>query len=239
MIQILAGKSPAERAAELVDGTNLADVPERHRLSTGGLAVIQASTDPMIKLALLLEPTYRAFRRQRDEQITSLQQKASANIARAELAVDGADVYPDATGTLRLSYGTVKGYRQDGQAVPAFTTLGDLFPYAAPAGRSAALTSRPASWLAARSKIAPGTPFDFVSTADIIGGNSGSPVVDRNGTVVGLIFDGTIQSLGASYAYSDTQARAVAVDSAAIIEALRHVYGDSALAEEILSGHTQ
>ena len=235
-VGVLAGQSPPERAAELVSGTHLADVAERRRLLVGGLAAIQVSADPMIRLALALDPTYRALRRQREDQIVSVQQEAYAEIARAELAVDGAKSYPDATGTLRLSYGVVKGYTQDGASVPAFTTLGDLFSYAARRGNLPPYQPSP-SWLAARASIKPDTPFNFVSTADIIGGNSGSPVVDTNGAVVGLIFDGNIQSLGSAYAYSETQARAVAVDSAAVIECLRHVYGDAALADEILSGH--
>ena len=155
-VQILDGKSPQARATELVDGTRLADVAERRRLSAGGAAAIAASSDPMVKLAIQLDPVYRAFRKQREEQIASVQQKAYVKIARATLAVsDAGTVYPDATGTLRLSYGTVKGYVQDGQAIPAFTTMGEIFSYAAQRNNQPPYQPS-ANWLAARPKIAPG-----------------------------------------------------------------------------------
>ena len=238
VVQALAGKSPQERASELLGETKLADPNERKRLALGGLPAIQASQDPMIKLALALAPTLRALRTQSEEQVASVKQQAYPKIAQAQLAAGSEDVYPDATGTLRLAYGTVSGYMQDGVAVPASTTMGGLFPYAA--GRDDQPPYQPSSsWLAAKPNIRPDTPFDFVCTADIIGGNSGSPVVDKDGAVVGLIFDGNIQSLGGSYAYTDTQARSVAVHSEAIIEALRHIYSDDALADELLSGHAR
>ena len=239
VVKMLAGMSPTERAAALVNGTSLADVAARKKLADGGLAAVQASTDPMIVLARQLDPTDRALRKVRETDVVSVDQAAYAKIARAELAAsDPGSVYPDATGTLRLSYGKVAGYTEAGQAVPAWTTLGGLYPYAAKhEDRPPYQLSAP--WLAAKDRVAPGTPFNFVSTADIIGGNSGSPVVNKNGELVGIIFDGNIQSLALDYAYSDTQARAVSVDARAIIESLRHVYGDDALADELLSGHAQ
>ncbi len=237
--QVLAGKSPAERAAELVSETTLADVAARQRMASGGLSAVRSSADPMIAVARLLEPTYRALEKQNDAEITSVDQAAYAKIAQAQLAVAaGKPVYPDATFTLRLSYGTVAGYTQEGKAVPAFTRMGDLFPYAARHDNLPPYRISPL-WQQAKAKIAPGTPFNFVSTADIIGGNSGSPVVNRDGELVGIIFDGNLQGLGSDYAYTETQARAVAVNSEAIIESLRHVYGDDALANELLSGHAQ
>lgn len=239
VVQALAGHSPTERAAELVNGTTLANVSARKKLAAGGLAAVQASTDPMIVLARQLDPTYRALRKEREADVESVDQEAYAKIARAQLAAsDPGTVYPDATFTLRLSYGKVTGYTEAGQAVPAWTTLGGLYPYAAK-HEDTPPYQLSAPWLAAKDKIAPGTPFNFVSTADIIGGNSGSPVVNKNGELVGIIFDGNIQSLALDYAYSDTQARAVSVDARAIIEALRHVYGEDALADELLSGHAQ
>ncbi len=238
VVQALGGKSPQERASELVGGTKLTDLNERKRLITGGLPAIQASQDPMIKLALALTPAFRALRTQSEEQVASVKQQAYPKIAQAQLAAGSEDVYPDATGTLRFSYGTLSGYTQDGVAVPASTTMGGLFPYAA--GRDDQPPYQPSpSWVTARPNIRPDTPFDFVCTADIVGGNSGSPVVDKDGAVVGLIFDGNIQSLGGTYAYTDTQARSVAVHSEAIIEALRHIYGDDTLADELLSGHAR
>ncbi len=237
--QALAGQSPTERAAALVQETTLADVAVRKSLAAGGLAAVEASQDPMIVLARQLDPTYRALRKAREADVESVEQAAYAKIAQAQLAVsDPGTVYPDATGTLRLSYGKVTGYTEAGQAVPAFTFLGGLFPYAA-AHENKPPYQISAPWPAAKDKIASHTPFNFVSTADIIGGNSGSPVVDKNGDLVGIIFDGNIQSLALDYAYSDTQARAVSVDARAIIESLRHVYGEDALADELLSGHAQ
>ncbi len=235
----LAGHSPAERAAELVNETTLADVSARRKLAAGSLAAVESSQDPMIRLARQLDPMFRALRKQREADVESVYQAAYAKIARAQLAVsDGSRVYPDATGTLRLSFGKVAGYTQEGQPVPAWTTLGGVYPYAARHDSKPPYALSPA-WLAAKDAIAPGTPFNFVSTADIIGGNSGSPVVNRDGALVGIIFDGNIQSLALDYAYSETQARAVSVDARAIIESLRHVYGDEALAGELLSGHAQ
>ena len=236
VLQALGGKSPSDRAAEMVDGTKLADVAERKRLREGGAAAIKSSQDPMIKLAVLLSPALRALRRQSEDQVASVRQQAYPKIAQAELAAGGGNVYPDATGTLRLSYGVVSGYTQDGTSVPASTTMGDLFAYAARHDDQDPFQPSP-SWVKAKDQIRADTPFDFVCTADIIGGNSGSPVVNKAGELVGLIFDGNIQSLGGSYAYTDAQARSVSVHSEAIIEALRHIYNDDALADEILSGH--
>ena len=236
VLQALGGKSPQERAAELVGGTKLADVAERKRLRAGGSAAVQASQDPMIRLAVQLSPALRALRRQSEDQVASIRQQAYPKIAQAELAAGGGSVYPDATGTLRLSYGVMSGYTQDGTGIPASTTMGGLFSYASEHDDQDPFQPSP-SWIKAEKRIKADTPFDFVCTADIVGGNSGSPVVNKDGELVGLIFDGNIQSLGATYAYTDTQARSVAVHSEAIIEALRHIYDDDALADEILSGH--
>ena len=238
VVQALEGKSPSDRATELMNGTKLAQVAERGRLMAGGLPAIQASTDPMIVLALQLSPFFRALRKQSEDQISSVRQQAYPKIAQAQLAAGGADVYPDATGTLRLAYGTLRGYDQDGIAVPASTTMGDVFSYASHREDQPPYQISP-SWVAAKPKIKADTPFDFVCTADIVGGNSGSPVVNKQGEVVGLIFDGNIQSLGGAYAYTDAQARSVAVHSEAIIEALRHIYGADALADEIVTGHAR
>lgn len=239
VVQVLAGRSPSERAAELVSKTRLADAAARKRLASGGLPTVQASQDPMIAVARLLEPMSLALRKQSEVEIAGVDQAAYAKIAQAQLAASGGQpMYPDATFTLRLSYGTVAGYTQAGRAIPAFTTLGGLYPYAALHDNAPPYQLSPL-WLRAKEKLAPETPFNFVCTADIIGGNSGSPVVDKRGELVGIIFDSNIQGLGSEYVYSDVQARAVAVASQAIIGSLRHVYGDDALAEELLSGHAQ
>ena len=238
VLQALGGKSPQERASELVGGTKLTDLNERKRLLAGGLPAIQASEDPMIKLALQLAPPLLALRRQSEDQVASIKQQAYPKIAQAQLAAGSENVYPDATGTLRFSYGILSGYTQGGRNVPASTTLGEIFPYAAQREDQPPYQPSP-QWTASKPNIRLDTPFDFVCTADIVGGNSGSPVVDKDGAVVGLIFDGNIQSLGGSYAYTDTQARSVAVHSEAIIESLRHIYGDAALADELITGHAR
>jgi hypothetical protein len=236
LVQVLAGKSPHERAVELINGTHVRDVPFRKKLYEGGASAISAANDPMIELARLIDPDARAVRKVSDEQ-SETKQQAHAAIAHAanEILGTGGSRYPDATGTLRLSFGTVKGYEEDGKPVPPFTTIAGLFE------RAKDMKNRPpfdlpASWEAARKHLNLQTPFNFVSTADIIGGNSGSPVVNRAGEFVGIIFDGNIQSLPLDYAFDDKQARAVSVDSAAILEGLDKVYHAKELVQELLNG---
>lgn len=231
--QELAGRSPTERAADLVNGTLLADPAARRKLAAGGLAALTASTDPMVKLALLIVPKRRILQKQFEEQVQSVQHEAFVKIARAEAL--GGDTYPDATDTLRLSYGPIKGYVQEGKPIPAMTRMGDIYAYAA--HDNIAPFHLPPRWTEARMKINPATSLNFVCTADTVGGNSGSPVVNRNAELVGIIFDGNIQFLIADRQYTDSQARTIAVDSRAIIEALRHIYDDGALADEIVNGH--
>ncbi len=203
-VSALAGQSPQARALALVSGTKLAFVAERRRLADGGLPAVQASSDPLIRFALALDPTLRQIRKEREQEVTSVQEEAYATIARAELAAGLPGLYPDATGTLRLSYGTVKGYTQDGAAIPPMTTLGGIYPYAAAHDNAPPYLLSP-SWVAAKSRLARNTPYNFVCDADIVGGNSGSPVVNRSGEVVGLIFDGNLQSLAADYYFNDAQ----------------------------------
>jgi hypothetical protein len=230
--QVLAGKSPRQRASELVYGTKLRDVGVRKKFAEGSLQTLEQCDDPMIKLALLVDKTARGVRKQYEERVEEPQAQAYVRIASAALAVRGPDTYPDATFTLRLSYGLVKGYEDNGQRVGWHTTLGDLFQYAEAHKNEEAFTL-PKRWLERKDKIKPETPFNFVSTADIIGGSSGSPVVNRNGELVGLIFDGNIQSLVGDYSYTEEQARAVAVHAQGILEALRKVYDAGALADEL------
>lgn len=227
--QIMAGKSPRDRAAELVNGTKLADVAERKRLAEQG---VEGSQDPMIQVALLVDPVARKARKVYDEQVTEPLRQAYAAIARARFEKFGSQEAPDATFTLRLSFGTIKGYQEDGRLVPAFTTFGGLYQHSAEHNDKPPF-KLPASWVKARPKLNMQTPFNFVSTCDIIGGNSGSPTVNKEGQLVGIIFDGNIQSLVLDYAYSEVQARAVSVDSRAITEALRKVYGAGPLADEL------
>src|SRR5439155_549211 len=154
------------------------------------------------------------------------------DIAKARFAIEGTSSYPDATFTLRLSYGTVRGYEQDGKQVPAFTNFAGLYQRSAEHNNKPPF-DLPQRWIDRKANLNLSTHFDFVSDADIIGGNSGSPVVNKANEFVGIIFDGNIQSLVLDCIYTDTQARAVSVDSAAIIEALRKVYDASALADEL------
>lgn len=230
--KVLAGKSPRARAAELIRGTKLKDVAERKRLFDGGKAAVDASDDPMIALAKLVDEESRNVRKTFEEQVEEPQRQAYGKIAKANFAIHGDRVYPDATFTLRLAFGPVKGYEEDGKPVPALTTLGGAYEHSAKHGGKEPF-KLPASWTDKKGRIKLDTPFNFVSTADIIGGNSGSPVVNTQGEVVGLIFDGNIQSLVLDYAYSDTVARAVSVHSAAIIEALKSVYEANELVKEL------
>lgn len=229
--KILAGKSPTERAAELVAGSKLADVNERKRIADGKQAAIDASDDSMILFAKLIDEESRRIR-QLTEELAEIEKQAYAKITEANFATQGTSVYPDATFTLRLSFGTITGYEQGGEAIPPFTVIGGAFEReAARAGQKDFVL--PDSWKKARERLNPQTKFNFVSTADIIGGNSGSPVVNRRGELVGLIFDGNIQSLTADYLYDDRQMRAVSVTSDAIAEALRKVYGAQHIADEL------
>jgi hypothetical protein len=229
---VLAGKSPRDRAAELVQGTKLKDVAVRKQLADGGLEAINASTDPMILLAKSVDPAARQIRQTYEQQVEEPQRQAYGKIASAMFALYGSSLYPDATFTLRLAFGEAKGYTEDGRKIPWATTLGGTFEHAT-AHQNKAPFELPAIWKQRKALLNPATPFDFVSTSDIIGGNSGSPVVNREGELVGIIFDGNLQSLVLDYIYTDQQARAVAVHSAGILEALRKVYMADRLVEEL------
>jgi hypothetical protein len=167
-----------------------------------------------------------------EQQVEEPQRQAYAKVAAARFAVLGSGTYPDATFTLRLAYGTVKGYQDEGKTIPPWTAMGNTFAHAEAHGSKEPF-ALPDSWIKGREKLKADTPFNFVSTCDIIGGNSGSPVVNKAGEVVGIIFDGNIQSLVLDYAYSDEQARAVSVHSSAIQEALRKIYDAEKLANEL------
>ena len=218
--KVLAGKSPRDRAAELILGTKLKDVAVRKRLAEGGVQAINESTDPMIQLAKLVDPAGRRVRRTFEQQVDEPQRQAYAKIAKARFAVYGSTVYPDATFTLRLAFGEAKGYTEAGQKVPWATTLGGTYAHAEMHGNKEPF-ELPKVWTERMGQVNLSTPYNFVSTADIIGGNSGSPVVNRQGEVVGIIFDGNLQSLVLDYIYDDQESRAVSVHSAGIIEALR------------------
>ncbi|MGO8675660.1 MAG: S46 family peptidase [Limisphaerales bacterium] len=230
--KVLSGLSPHERAFAAVHGTKLASPATRRQWYEGGLQALAEAHDPMIELARQVDDEARAVRKEVEARREAIRQ-AHAQIGKARYALEGANQYPDATGTLRLSYGVVAGYEEDGQHVPFQTTLAGLYQRAAGQNYRPPF-DLPERWLANEKKLNPATPFDFVCTADIIGGNSGSPLVNRRGEFVGIIFDGNIQSLVADFLYTEEQARAVCVHSAAIIEALENLYDAKPLAEELL-----
>ena len=226
------GKDVESFVNSAVDGTKLYDVDVRKALVEGGGAAVAASTDPMIVAARRTDPLVREYQRWQRDEVASVLTQAGEKLGKARFLVYGKDAYPDATFTLRLSYGTVKGYPYNGTIAPPFTTFYGLYD------RAASFSNRPPFDLtpkeaAGRDKLDLSTPLDFVSTGDIIGGNSGSPVVNRDGELVGLIFDGNIESLAGDFVYEDEKNRAVAVHSAGIIEALRKLYDAGALADEL------
>ena len=216
----------------LIAGTKLDDVAVRKQLYTGGKAAVDASTDPLIVLMRQIEPQALALHERDEDQVQSVLRLGGTRIGKALFAKDGFNVPPDATFTLRLSYGAVEGYKLNGKNVPWFTTMGGAYEHAAEHGSKPPF-ELPESWLKYKSAINLKTPFDTVSTPDIIGGNSGSPVINKNGEVVGIIFDGNIESLPWNFEYSDKVGRSVEVDSRAIIESLRNIYHADALANEL------
>jgi hypothetical protein len=229
---ILNGKSPDERATELIQGSKLTKVAERKKLYEGGKEAVAASQDPMIVLARMVDPYSRKVRKVIETQVEEPQRQAYDQIAKAKFALYGPTFYPDATFTPRLSFGIVKGYEEEGKELPFETTFAGLYKHAAEHGNKDvfALPSRLAK---GKNKLHLKTPFNFVCTADIIGGNSGSPVINKEGEVVGLIFDGNLQSLVWDFLYTDVQGRSIAVHSQGLLEALGALYGAEDLVNEI------
>ncbi len=230
--QVLAGKTPDARAAELVAGTKLGDASVRKTLFAGGVDAVKASTDPFIELARLIEPRSRELRTKYDNEVLAVERDAYAKIAQAVFAVEGDKAYPDGTFTLRLSYGQVKGYLENGREVPPFTEIRGLYVRSDQHG-STPPYKYPESWAKARHTLKLTTPYNFVTTNDIVGGNSGSPVINAKGELVGLIFDGNIQSLPGYFIYDGTVNRSVAVDVRGMLEALSKVYRADALVGEL------
>jgi len=231
---ILQGGDVDKAVDGMIDGTKLGDVAFRKSLMEGGEAAVEASTDPMIVAARRVDPIVRATTKRMRDEFGSVLTKEGEKLGKARFLVYGKDAYPDATFTLRLSYGTVKGYPYNGTVAPPFTTFYGLYDRAASFSNQPPfdLTSKEA---AALDKLDLATPFDFVSTGDIIGGNSGSPVVNRDGELVGLIFDGNIESMAGDFVYDGSKNRAVAVHSAGMMEGLRKIYHADALADELQS----
>jgi len=231
--KVLQGKTPAETAKDLISNTKLDDVAVRKQLYEGGQAAIQASNDPLIVAMRAIDLDARAARKQFEDKIDSVVRRDGTLVAKARFAQSGFNQPPDATFTLRLSYGVVKGYQENGKTIPFDTNIGGAYEHAAE-HNSQPPYNLPDSWMKSKSKLDLKTPLNFVSTADIIGGNSGSPTVNKNGEVVGIIFDGNLQSNPWNFAYSDVEGRAVSVDSRGIQEALRKIYGATALADELM-----
>ena len=226
----LGPESPDQLAHRLVTETKLGDPAVRKALYDGGKTAIAASTDPMIVMARNLDPQLRALRKDVEDRIAAPSRAASERIAKARFAVYGTHIDPDATFTLRLSYGTVKGFPNESNAqVPPYTTIGGLFGRATGADPYVL----PKSWLDAKSALNLSTPMNLTTTNDIIGGNSGSPLIDRQGDIVGLMFDGNIYSLGGDYGYDPVRNRAIAVDSRAMLEAMSKVYHADRIVQEI------
>lgn len=228
---VLGTESPDTVAKQLVDATKLGDPAVRKALWEGGQAAIDTSDDPFIVLVRKIDPASRAIRKQAEDEVESVIDKNAELIAAARFEKYGTSVYPDATFTERFSFGEVRGWDEQGKSVAPFTTIGDAFDYAT----GSEPYKLPQSWLDAKAKLDPQQRFDFVTTNDIIGGNSGSPVINTKAEIVGLVFDGNIHSLGGNFWYDGRLNRAVSVHSGAILEALRTVYGADALVKELES----
>ena len=229
---VLKGRAPEEVAKELIQGTKLEDVEFRKALIEGGKKKVTASTDPLIVLARELDPMMRESEKWNRENIESVLTPAREKIAKARFAVYGKTTYPDATFTLRLSFGTVKGYPMNGTKAPYKTTLYGLYDRSLSFGKTGDYALPQRFW-DRKDKLDLTTPVNFVSSCDIIGGNSGSPVINKNAELVGLIFDGNIESLPGRFMYDEDKNRAVAVHSAYIIEALKKLYDADKLAAEL------
>ncbi len=229
---VLGGKSPHDAALAMVNGTKLDDPDVRRKLIEGGEAAVNASTDAMVVMARKLDPMRRDYVKWMEDNVESIEQRAGEKLGRARFTVYGKSTYPDATFTLRLSYGTVKGYPMNGTKAPSKTTYYGLFDRAAGFDYAPPFNV-PSRYQEGRTKLDLATPLDFVTTNDIVGGNSGSPVINRSGEIVGLIFDGNIESLAGDYVYDGETNRAVAVHTAGMTEALRKMYEVDRLLHEL------
>ena len=230
--RVLKDKTPEARAAELISGTKLKDVAYRKQLAAGRLKAIKASTDPLIVLAREVDVEARLLRRRYEEEVIGVERAAYGQLARVLFEKEGTGIYPDATFTPRLSYGAVKGYTENGKTVQPFTYFSGLYERSAEHGNKFPYNLAP-RWAEKKADVDLKVPFNFVTTNDIIGGNSGSPTFNREMELLGLIFDGNIQSLVGNFYYDESVNRAVSVDSRGMLEALRKVYGAKEVADEL------
>ncbi|MCC6426522.1 MAG: S46 family peptidase [Phycisphaerales bacterium] len=229
----LSGLSPREQAERLVLGCTLKDPEARRKLVESGKEAVWASKDPMIQLAIRMDPEAREIRRKFEDEVEAIERDGYAKIARAKFAMQGETTYPDATFTLRLAFGPIVGYQEEGRPVAPYSTFGGLYE------RFRDRTGEPGfelpeRWIKGEGKLDPKTPFNFVCGADVIGGNSGSPAVNTKGELIGLIFDGNIHSLPGAFIYDGAVNRSVAVDARAIMSVLRNLYDAGRLADEIM-----
>jgi hypothetical protein len=230
--RVLMGKTPEARAAELIDGSQLKDAAYRRQLAAGGKKAIDESNDPMIQLARSIDREARAVNKRYDNEVIGVERSAYDKIARALFESKGDRIYPDATFTLRLSYGAVKGYTDEGKPVAPYTTLGGLYERADLKGNTFPYVLPP-RWMEKKAAIDPKTPFNLVSTNDIIGGNSGSPLINRRGELIGLVFDGNRQSIVGNFYYDEAVNRTISVDSRGMLEILRKIFDAKELADEL------
>jgi len=228
---LLAAESPDTLAAKLVEQSTLLDPQLRIGLWEGGQAAIDASDDPMISLARAVDAESRTLRKRYEDEVEAPVAVATEAIAKIRFAAFGTEVYPDATFTLRLNFGAVRGWVEDGEEVAPITRLERLFERAT----GQAPFEIPANWLRARDRLDRGTPFNVSTNGDIVGGNSGSPLINANGDIVGLMFDGNIHSISGAYWFDTAKNRAIAVHTAIMYEALSKVYGADELLAELES----
>ena len=226
---LLGHRSPEEVAAAAIRSTRLDDAAVRIELMKGGTSAVEASTDPLIALAKAVDPSAREARRRLEQGVDAVTDRSQELVAHARFAVLGETVYPDDTFTLRVSYGTIKGWTEGDRSVPPFTTFQGLFERVT----GSAPFVLPARWMERKGAVSLDTPFNLVADTDIIGGNSGSPLIDRQGRIVGLVFDGNIHSIGGEYWFDETRNRTVAVDSRGMREALTSVYQADRILQEI------
>jgi hypothetical protein len=230
--KVLGRESPESLARSLLAGTKLDDVALRKKMWEEGAKAVDASDDSMIRLARLVDADGRAVRKTYEEEVDAPERMGSELVAQALFAEKGTSTYPDATFTPRLAYGAVRGWVENGRTIPPFTTIGGLFDRAT--GKEP--YALPKSWIDGKGKLKMDTPMNFSNDLDIVGGNSGSPVINKDGEVVGLLFDGNIHSLGGNFWFDDKLNRAVAVHSSLILEALQEIYDADRLVKELKPG---